>query len=123
MPLEATATADAVYVQGDILVTAKDDIEIACVPDDLPQHIEDDITPLKTFEDTIRVKDLTAPTGVTIKNDPEDVLFSISEPISEEELAELDEAPEAAETEFETESGTDKSEDGEAKEGDKKEGG
>lgn len=107
VPLEFIGTADAVDLLGGIFLTVKDTLEIECLPDDLPQSIQVDISSLKTFEDSIRVKDLVLPEGVTTDSDLEDTIASVSEPISEEELAALDEAPTAeVETEFDTTSGT-----------------
>jgi large subunit ribosomal protein L25 len=103
VPLQYTGVADAVEILGGIFLTVKDNVEIECLPEDLPQHIEVDITSLKTFDDSIRIKDLIVPKGVEIIGDPEDVLASVSEPISEAELAALEEAPtETPETEFAT---------------------
>lgn len=107
VPLEFTGIAPAVEIDGGIFVTVKDSLEIECLPEDLPREISIDISTMKSFDDVIRIKDLSLPKGVTITADPEDVIASITEPISEEELAALDEAPAATvETEFETDSGT-----------------
>ena len=106
IPLHFVGVSDAVDILGGIFLTVKDNVEIECLPEDLPQHIELDITALKTFEDSLRIKDVIAPKGVVLLGDSEEVLASVSEPISEEELAKLDEEIVAAETEFDTTSGT-----------------
>lgn len=107
VPLQFVGTADAVEIGGGIFLAVKDQVEIECLPDNLPQHIEVDITSLKTEEDSIRIKDIVVPEGVTILDEQDDVVASISQPISEEELAELDAAPAVTtETSFETKSGT-----------------
>ncbi len=108
VPLEFTGTAAAVEDLGGTLITVKSEVEVECLPDDLPHSIIVDITALATFDDVIRISDLAAPEGVVILGEPEEVIASISEPMSEEELAALDEAPATeVETEFETTSGTD----------------
>lgn len=108
VPIAFTGVAEAVDIQGGIFVAAKNELEIECLPENLPHEIVVDITPLKTFDDSLRVKDLILPAGVTVLNEEDEVVAAITEPISEEELAALDEAPAAeSETEFETKSGTD----------------
>ncbi len=109
VPLNFIGTAPVVDVDGGIFVVVKDELEIECLPDNLPQSLDVDISGLLTFDDSIRVKDIVLPTGVTATAEPDEVVASITEPISEEELEALDETP-AAEptTEFETTSGTEK---------------
>ena len=107
VPLEFTGVADAVEILGGIFLTVKDAVEIECLPDDLPQHIEVDITSLKTFDDSIRIKDLILPKRVVALAEEDEVIASVSEPISEADLAALDETATVAETEFATTSGTD----------------
>lgn len=83
--------APAIKELGGILVKNLAVVEVSCLPNDLPTHIDVDTSDLKTFEDTIRVKDLKIPEKVEVKNDPETVVALIEEPRSEEELKELDE--------------------------------
>lgn len=73
-----------------ILVKNMDAIQVKCLPGDLPPEIEVDITPLKTFDDYIYVKDLPVSEKVEVLVDPETVVAMVSEPRSEEELAELE---------------------------------
>ena len=74
------------------LVTNKDHVEIECLPNDLIQEIKVDISPLKTFEDAIQIKDLEVPETITVLNDQEETIALVEKPRSEEELAELEEA-------------------------------
>jgi large subunit ribosomal protein L25 len=74
------------------LVTNKDHLEIECLPNDLIQEIKVDISSLKTFEDSIQVKDLEVPKTITVLNDPDETVALVEEPRTEEELAELEEA-------------------------------
>lgn len=109
VPLEFVGVAPAVEIEGGIFVTVRSELEIECLPENLPQHLEVDISVLKTADDSIRVKDIVLPEGVVTHVDGEETVAAITEPISEEELAELDEAPSAeSTTEFETSSGTEK---------------
>lgn len=73
-------------------VANRDELNIKCFPGDLIPAVEVDITALATFDDQIRVKDLTLPETIEIMDDPEEVICLVSAPISEEELeAELTE--------------------------------
>ena len=108
VPLHFIGVSDAVEVGGGIFLAVKDKVEIECLPDNLPKQIEVDISVLKTTDDSIRIGDLVIPEGVVVLDEADEVVVSISEPISEEELAELDAAPATteAQTEFDTKSGT-----------------
>ena len=107
VPLEYIGQSDAVELEGGIFMTVKDEVEIECLPDNLPQHISVDISSLKSLDDVIRISDIILPEGVVALGDAEEIIASITEPISEEELAELEEAPAAEhETAFETTEGT-----------------
>ncbi len=104
IPLNFTGVADAVEILGGTLITVKDSIEIECLPDDLVQEINVDLSILKTFEDTIHVSDIEAPAGITILTEETQILVSVAEPRSDEELADLDaEVDTTPTTEFETE--------------------
>ena len=81
----------AVKEMGGVLVKSLDNIEISCLPADLPSSIEVDIAAIKTFDDHIYVKDLKIAKGVEVKDDPETVVALVTPPRSEEELSELEE--------------------------------
>jgi len=99
IPLEFVGESDAVTQLDGSLVTNRDNIEIECLPADLIPSIEVDISQLKTFEDSINVGSLKLPANIELLTDPEEVIASVEEPRSEEELAELEES--AAEEEKE----------------------
>lgn len=80
----------AVKELGGILVKNMDAIDVKCLPGDLPPEIEVDITPIKTFDDYIYVKDLPVSEKVEVLVDAETVVAMVSEPRSEEELADLE---------------------------------
>jgi len=121
IPLNFTGTAEAVEVLGGTLITVKDSIEIECLPDDLVQEIDVDLTPLKTFEDALHVSDIVVPNGITVLTEATQILVSVAEPRSEEEMAELDAAVEEGTTEFETEDGSKPQEGAEGEQSDDKE--
>jgi len=59
------ATSPGVKVQGGIVSHLKTDVEIVCLPEDLPEALEVDMGQM-SLNDTIFLKDLKAPPGVTI---------------------------------------------------------
>jgi large subunit ribosomal protein L25 len=99
--LEFIGEALAVRDLGGVLVRNMDEIEVKCLPGDLPSRINVDISVLNTFEDRICVKDLKIPEKVKIELDPETVVALVSAPRSEEELGKLDEKVEADVTKVE----------------------
>ncbi|NIM47619.1 MAG: 50S ribosomal protein L25 [Candidatus Aenigmarchaeota archaeon] len=91
VPLVFIGESKAVREMDGTLVKNRDEIEVECLPTDLPSGIEVDITSLIDFESTIHIKDLKIPAGVTVLDDPEETVALVEPPRSEEELAELEE--------------------------------
>ncbi len=54
------------------------EVEVTCRPSVLPSHIDVDISSLVDAESHIAVKDLIVPAGVTIENDPELMVVTVS---------------------------------------------
>lgn len=52
-------------------------IRIECLPSDIPEAFEVDLTPLEEIEAELRVSELTVPGGVTVLNDPEELVVKI----------------------------------------------
>ncbi|HBB36902.1 MAG: ribosomal 5S rRNA E-loop-binding protein Ctc/L25/TL5, large subunit ribosomal protein L25 [Candidatus Moranbacteria bacterium GW2011_GWC1_45_18] len=88
--LDFVGESQAVKDLGGILIKNIDEIEVKCLPGDLPSKIEIDISRIKKFDDYIYVKDLPVSDKVEVLADPENVVAMVSEPRSEEELAELE---------------------------------
>ncbi|MCD6194591.1 50S ribosomal protein L25 [bacterium] len=93
IPLDFKGKPPAVKNKGGVLLTEKDSVEVECLPKDLVDEIKVDLTVLKDLHDTIKVGDLKTPKGIEITEDKEVVIATIQPPRSEEELAELEEAP------------------------------
>ena len=121
VPLEFIGESEAIKALGGILVRSIDEVEVECLPADLPSHIEVDISVIKTFDDHILIKDLKISDKVKIKLDPETVVALVTPPRSEEELAGLSEKVEEDVTKVEGVIKESPAEAGEAKEGAKKE--
>lgn len=117
VPLRFVGESTAVVDLSGTLITNKDEVEIECLPVDLPHEIEVDISVLTDFESSIHVSDIKVPNGVEIKDEPEETIVTVEPPRSEEELAELEEPVEEGEMP-ESEHG----EEGEEAEGGKEEG-
>jgi large subunit ribosomal protein L25 len=54
------------------------EIEVTCLPSNLPAHIEVDISSLVSVDDKIHISDLKAPKGVTFEADPEESVVVVS---------------------------------------------
>ena len=61
-----------------VLAHAIDEIEIECLPTDLPPALHLDISSLKEIGDTLHVRDIKPLPGVTILTDPEELVAKIS---------------------------------------------
>lgn len=90
IPLEFVGESAAVKALGGVLVKNMDAIAVKCLPSDLPEKYEIDLSALATFEDVIAVKDLKVSDKVEIMLEGETVIAMVSAPRSEESLAELD---------------------------------
>ena len=78
---------------GGILTINFHDINVEAKPANLPQYLEIDVAALE-IGDSLHVADIAAPTGVTILDDPEEVICSVQAPRAEEveeEVAEVTE--------------------------------
>lgn len=93
--LRFVGESPAVKALGGVFVRNRDTIQVRCLAQYLVHEIEIDISNLKAFGDMIKVKDLTPPEGMEFLAGASEVLASVIEPISEAELAALDQKVEA----------------------------
>ncbi|MBI2483657.1 50S ribosomal protein L25 [Candidatus Uhrbacteria bacterium] len=84
--LRLIGESKAVKALGGILVKGIDHVEVRCLPTDLVPEIAVDISVIKDFEHSIRIKDIIAPLGIDILNDENVIVVSVMAPLSEEEL-------------------------------------
>lgn len=91
IPLVFIGESPAVKEKGGIFVKGMDNVEVRCLPGNMPHEFEIDLNKLVELEDRIIVGDIQAPKDVEILNNPETIVASISAPRSEEELAQLNE--------------------------------
>ena len=100
-------TAHGVKIEGGVVTRNLSDIEIVCLPGDLPEYIELDLEDLKLGE-SLHLSDIKFPEGVTSTElshgeDHDHLVVSIHAPRAEEVIE--DDAPEAPETEVDGEEG------------------
>jgi large subunit ribosomal protein L25 len=75
--LEIIGEAPAVKLYNAVLYEGLNAIEVECLPKDLPQRIQADVSGLKAIGDALFVRDLSVPAGVEILTDP-DTLIAIA---------------------------------------------
>ena len=97
--LEFTGESKAVKVLGGVLMKLLNDVEVECLPADLPHSIAVDISKLDNLNDTVHIKDLAVPAKVKILAPAEEIVAKVQPPRSiEAELpAEVSEADKVAE--------------------------
>lgn len=93
IPFNFTGESPAVKELGGVLVKSIDELEVECLPIDLVGEIEVDISPLATFDDVIKIKDINIPKGMRVLEGEEEIVATVTPPRSEEELAALEQQP------------------------------
>jgi large subunit ribosomal protein L25 len=79
IPFVFVGESKAVKELNGVINKSMDGVEVECLPGELVGHIDVDLSALKSFDDTIKIKDLICPKGIVIKDDPENVVASVSE--------------------------------------------
>ncbi|MFC1687531.1 50S ribosomal protein L25 [Patescibacteria group bacterium] len=80
----------AVKELGGVLIKSHTSLRVECLAKDLVDSIEVDITKLKTFDDMVRIQDLSIPQGLEVKQKLDDVVALVQPPRTEEELKALE---------------------------------
>lgn len=109
-PIRIVGTAMGVREEGGILGHPKRTLAVECLPGDIPEYIEIDVSALN-MGDSIHVRDLEIP-NVVIKDSPDDVVATVVHP-----QVVVEETPEVSDEEAEGEEGAETKEGEEAKEG------
>ena len=84
--IEVVGVAKGVREEGGILDFVTREVEIECLPGDIPEHLPLDVSEL-AIGDALRIASLKAPAGIEIVDDPEKVLVHVTHPMKEEEPA------------------------------------
>lgn len=99
VPIVVKGEAVGVKEEEGVLTQETWEVEVECMPTEIPEHIDVYVDQLK-IGDSIHVKDITAPEGdVKILDDLEQIVVSVIPPKLEEELTEEVPAEEAEEPE------------------------
>lgn len=84
VPLEFTGISAGVKEHGGLLVKVLHELKIEAMPKDLPHQIDVDISSLDAIGSQILAKDIALPNGVTLLENPEEVVALVAEPKEEE---------------------------------------
>lgn len=84
--IEVVGVPSGVKVEGGLLDHVTREVEVSCLPSDIPEKITVDVTEL-ALGAAIRVSDLKVPDKVTMLSDPELVIVHVVAPRAEEETA------------------------------------
>lgn len=89
--LNFVGEAPAVKELGGTLVKTVEGLKVKCLPQDLVSEIEINLDVLKTFDDIIRLKDLSIPAGLKVMDNPEMAIAKVQAPLTEEQLKAMEE--------------------------------
>jgi large subunit ribosomal protein L25 len=87
IPIVLTGEAVGVKSEGGFVDFVTREIEIRCLPKNIPENIEVDISELHVNQ-SLKVEDIPVPEGIEIIEDPEVVIVHIEAPEEEEEKVE-----------------------------------
>jgi large subunit ribosomal protein L25 len=98
IPVVAKGEPLGVKQEGGSLEHVLWEIEIECLPANIPKDIEVDVSQLK-IGDALHIKDIVFPENIKVLNNPEAVVISVASPIKEEVPVEAVEGEEKQEPE------------------------
>ncbi len=85
VPIELVGEPVGVRVEGGVLDISLRELTVACLPGDIPDAVEVDVTELD-IHDSVKVADISLPANVTLVTEPDFSVASVVPPVSEEEL-------------------------------------
>jgi large subunit ribosomal protein L25 len=94
VPVQLAGEARGVKQQGGLLEAVAREIEIRCLPDDIPEHLTADVTPLLIGQ-TLRASQVPLPEGVELMAAPDTVIAHVVA-LRTSAVTEGEEAPAAA---------------------------
>ncbi|MCM8796752.1 MAG: 50S ribosomal protein L25 [Candidatus Omnitrophica bacterium] len=86
VPVIAKGDAIGVKLEGGSLEHILWEVEVECLPTNIPKNIEVDVSQLKIGE-AIHIKDIVFPEGVKVLHEPETIVLSVAAPMKEEVVA------------------------------------
>jgi large subunit ribosomal protein L25 len=84
VPIEVSGVAKGVKAEGGILDLVTREVEIECLPSNIPAHLTVDVSELG-IGDAVRISQLPPVEGVRIVDNPEKVVAHVAHPTREEE--------------------------------------
>jgi large subunit ribosomal protein L25 len=91
IPLEFIGESKAVKELGGLLMKYTDEVEVKCLPGDLLDHIDVDISKLNSFEESIYMKDLKLPESMELLRDPDEIVVNVIAPKTDDQIAKEEE--------------------------------
>lgn len=85
IPLEFIGESKAIKEFGGVFITNIGELSVECLPGDLVDHIEVDISSLEALGDAIRIEDITVPKGIQIMQELHEIICVAEEPKKVEE--------------------------------------
>jgi large subunit ribosomal protein L25 len=90
VPVRLTGESAAVKRGDADILQPVHELEVECLPTDIPEGFEVDISPLAEIEDELRVSEITVPKGVTVLAEPDELVVKI---VPKREMKVEEEAP------------------------------
>jgi large subunit ribosomal protein L25 len=87
VPIVVKGEAVGVREDDGVLTQEIWELEVECMPADIPEHVDIKVDELR-IGDSIHIKDIAPPQGVTVLGDPDHVVVSVIPPKMEEEVVE-----------------------------------
>jgi len=85
VPIRSKGDSFGVKQEGGVLNQILWELDVKCLPTNIPEKIEFDITAMK-IGDSAHVKDLVVPEGIEVTNDVESIVFAVVHPKKLEEV-------------------------------------
>ena len=105
VPIEIIGQSEGVKAGG-VLNQTITELDITCLPGNIPQNIEIDITDLN-IGDSIRSGQLSLSEGITVEGDEENLIIAVNEPVQETEETEEELMDDTESTSTETDDSSD----------------
>ena len=90
VPIRLTGESAAVKRGDADILQPIHELEVECLPTDIPEGFEVDISPLAEIEDELRVSEITVPKGVMVLAEPDELVVKI---VPKREMKVEEEAP------------------------------
>lgn len=84
VPVVFQGECPAVKNHGGVLLTVHGELEVTCLPSEIPESFIIDLTVLENLRDSVTVAKLKLPQGVVITQSPETAIVIVQEPRKEE---------------------------------------